>query len=420
MKEQNALTWFNRAELSIAQGAVTNSKRPEAFVKKVYPTHLSRGEGCYVYSDTNRQYIDYICGLGSNLLGYAHPQINAAFMEAINQGSCLSLSSTIEVELAEKIKELCPFIDRIKFLKTGTEACNASIRIARAATGRKLGLSEGYHGWGNSFVSMSPPALGCVKDEFLRPFVSVDDISYDTAFVIIEPVNLDTSEERRSHLRAIRERCTATGTILIFDEIITGFRVPNFTISRMFGISPDVILLGKAMANGHAISVVGGTQAVMECAEYFVSGTFAGERGPMAASLKVIELLKSNKYRLDDLYATANYFCERFNKLDKAIKIEGYGTRGRFVADDMFKALFWQEAVKAGIMFGPSFFYNFRHTEHDDIVLSTCRDIIQRINLDEVKLEGDLPRSPFAERVRNESTRKITRIHESKSEGIGA
>lgn len=398
-------SWDKRERECIAQGALTNSKRPSCLVRGVYPTHLTRGRGCHVWDTQGRRYVDFIAGLGCNLLGYANEEVNAAVIDRINQGATLSLATPLEVECGEKLKEIFPWIDRVKFLKTGSDACNAAVRIARAKTGRKFILSEGYHGFGDLFVSLSEPALG-VKDAF--QVLKWADSMFDTpgfwddvAAVIVEPVMTDMGDERRAWLNRLREQCNKAGALLIFDEVITGFRFPKLSVSNYYGVQPDLLCLGKAIANGLPLSVVAGKKDVMECGEYFISSTFAGETLSLAAALKTMQLLKSNKYDVLYLWEKGAQFIAAFNSIAPEIAlISGYPTRGVLQGEPLNKALFMQEACRAGILFGPSWFFNFKHIDETDSVLNTVRDIMSRIKTGSVKLEGDMPASPFAQRMR--------------------
>lgn len=392
-----------RAQDCIAQSALTNSKRVECLVKGVYPTHLTHGLGCYVWDPRGKSYIDFICGLGTNILGYGDSEIAQVIADRARLGASLSLGTPLELDAAEKIKEILPFVDQVKFLKTGTEACLAALRIARAKTKRTGVLSQGYHGWSDEFVSLSPPGIG-VPRVFHESTASLGSFESgeleDIAAVIVEPVMTDATEERIAWLRKLRQKCTESGTLLIFDEIITGFRYPKFAASEYYGITPDLICLGKAIGNGMPLSVVAGKKDVMSCDEYFVSSTFAGETLSLAAAHKTMTLLQT-KYDLYHLWEKGAQFINRFNAMwPGQISIQGYPSRGVFTGDPMTKALFWQEAVKAGILFGPSWFFNFKHIEVMDEVLSTCQDIILRLKTNSVKLEGELPSSPFAQRMR--------------------
>jgi len=395
-----------RANLSIAQGALTNSKRPEIFVKGVYPTHVIRGRGCFLWDTAGRKYVDFVCGLGSNLLGYAHETITSAVISQMGAGTTLSLSTVLEMEVAERIKGLVPFIDAVKFLKTGTEACMAAIKIARAKTGRRLVLSDGYHGWSDPFVSLTPPAAGVVPDSKSLCVAKLTDFSQITpsvAAVIVEPVVTDWSAERRRYLEQLRAACDRAGALLIYDEVITGWRWPSYTVAQAWGVTPDLICLGKAIGGGLPLSVVGGKYAVMNGSEYFVSSTFAGDQAALAAANSVMALL-GGRYSLSRLWEQGAAFLERFNRLwPDAVKIVGYPTRGAFQGDAGVKALLWQEACRAGILLGPSWFYCFPHIDEQEAVLGTLADIMKRIRAGQVELKGEPPRSPFAAQVRGKA-----------------
>ncbi len=395
-------SWHKRAQDCIAQGALTNSKRPECLVKGVYPTHVVSGKGGLLFDSRGRSYIDFICGLGSNLLGYANDEINQAIAQQLAKGTTLSISTELEVETAEKIKECFPFIGKMKILKTGSDACSAAVRIARARTGRFIVLSEGYHGWHDQFVSLTPPALGVPDDESIYRFEKLAHVDETTAAVIIEPVQLDAGPERVAWLQALRARCDEVGALLIFDEVITGFRFPKFSVSEWFGIRPDLIAIGKAMGGGLPISAVGGAAKVMDAGEYFISSTFAGETLSLAAAKKTMEMLQT-KYLLMDLWREAEDFVTQFNAIwPEGVQIKGYPTRGAFVGDPLIKALFWQASCDAGIIFGPSFFFAFPHIKLKSQVLSSCRDVLLRVKMGQVQLRGELPSSPFSAKVRGQ------------------
>jgi glutamate-1-semialdehyde 2,1-aminomutase len=392
-----------RAELAIAHGALTNSKRPQCFIKGVYPTHLQHGAGCKLFDGKN-SYFDFICGLGTNLLGYAHGEVTDSMHSAMVGGASLSLSSQLEVSAAERVKELFPFIDRLRFLKTGSDACSASVKIARAFTGKKHVYSEGYHGHNDEFVGLSPPHLGVIPSHYMHPLpANFHDMASDTAAVIVEPVMTEMTDARRAWLNQLRDFCSSHNIVLIFDEVITGFRVPGMSIATHWGIKPDLICLGKAIANGMPLSVVGGRLDIMECGEYFISSTYAGERVSLAAALKVMNLLDT-KYRIQELWDAGAKFQKRFNALEPTkLQINGYPTRGVFVGDKLVKDLFWQESIKAGMLFGSSFFFNFPHIAISDFVLSACEDIFRRIRMGAVQLEGEPSASPFAQQMREKA-----------------
>jgi 4-aminobutyrate aminotransferase-like enzyme len=266
-----------------------------------------------------------------------------------------------------------------------------------------LVLCDGYHGWGDEWVSMTPPARGVppvyaqmrqLKNDFTDEQIAEADA------VILEPVKTDWSDERRAWLQRLREACTKSGTILIFDEVVTGFRFPRFSVSSYWGITPDLIVLGKAIANGMPLAAVGGKYDVMNGSEYFVSSTYAGETLSLAAAKKTMELLQS-KNDLDWLWKQGQAFLDEFNAVwPEMISIAGYPTRGAFVGDPLVKALFMQESCLAGILFGPSWFLNFPAAAEWRDAMGAIKAILGRIKRGEVQLKGDLPSSPFSQKVR--------------------
>lgn len=397
-------TISKRAQVAIAHGALTNSKRPASFIEGIYPTHLKRGHAAHVWDTAGNKYIDFIGANGSCILGYCQEEVLSAAIDGLKGGSLLSLGSETEVKAAEKVKEVIPFIDQVRFLKTGSEACTAALRIARAHTGRLGVLSHGYHGWHDEFTSLTPPALGVPRvHEYTGPLDTPTPDLDGVAAVIIEPVLTDMSDRRAEWLRTLQRHCRANGTMLIFDEVITGFRVPKFTVANYFGIEPDLIVMGKAMANGMSVSAVGGKREAMSGHEYFVSSTFAGEMGPLSAAIKTIDLLQGSRYQLAQLWHFGELFQNRFNEMwPGVIKLSGYPTRAVFEGDKEVKDLFWQEACKAGILFGASFFFHFGHLGLEDQVIATCRDIVLRLKTKSVKLEGMPSRSPFASKAREQ------------------
>lgn len=392
---------YRRAHESIAQGSLTNSKRVECMIKGVTPTHVIRGQGAFLFDAQGKKYIDYICALGTNLFGYANPHILKAMTEVMGDGWLYSMGSRAEIETAETLKNYLPFVGKVRFLKTGTEACMCSLRIARAHTGRTKVLSSGYHGHADPFLSLTKPALGVPEDENIENFTDMAQINESVAALILEPILTEDSPKRREWLNLVVTKCRKNGVLVIFDEIITGFRWPRLTFASDSGIHPDIILLGKAAASGMPLSIIGLGPGIGENAEWFISGTYYGECISLSILRKVLWLL-DNRYKIGDLWRDGSYFLEEFNAIyPEKIQIEGYPTRGVFTGDAEVRALFWQESAKAGVLFGPSWFYGFQHMEHRVSVMSFCRDILSRIKAGQVKLEGEMPQTPFAQKVRS-------------------
>jgi len=406
-KEKSVFTdVYDRSRKCIAQGALTNSKRPECFVLGAYPTHIAKGHGAVITDVRGVDYVDYICSLGASLFGHNVGQINSAILEQIEMGCIYSLGSEIEVIAAERLKGLIPFIDRVKFLKTGSEACSAAVKIARAHTGRNFILVDGYHGWHDMFVDAKPGH--CVDQHAVydtlrgveRYRIGALECG-DVAAVIIEPIELDNSPERIQWLNKLREDCTRAGTMLIFDEVITGFRYKGTTASKFHGVTPDIICLGKAMGGGLPLAAVGASAEIMESTEYFVSSTFGGDAVALAAFIAICDMQQSQRWNIDALWDSGQMFMDRFNELwPEMISLVGYPTRGRFSGDTRVMNLFFQECARSGILFGPSWFYNYPLVAHDDTTLSVCTDVLNNIKAGRVRLQGEAPVTPFAAKQR--------------------
>jgi glutamate-1-semialdehyde 2,1-aminomutase len=388
-----------RARRAIAHGALTNSKRPESLIRGFYPAHIVRAHGCTVVDADGNRYLDTICGLGTNLVGYGNAVVNRAVQGALQTGgSVFSLGSAEEVEYAETIKETLPHLERVRFLKTGSEGCAAAVRIARAFTGRRNVYSEGYHGWADEFVSLTPPADGIPHHKHIMKLESPFDPF--AAAVIIEPVITDLSAERVAWLQNLKAFCTRHKVVLIFDETITAFRFPGYCVARHLNILPDLWIGGKAIAGGLPLSVIGGRKEVME-ADYFVSSTWAGDRMALAAA-KATNRLVHDTHRPEELWAYGTEFRSKFNELSPHVQADGYATRGVWkFASPVWKHLFFQEMCNAGILVGPSWFWSKDLQNNLKNILSVSRDVIRKINDGKARPQGEAPQSPFAERVRN-------------------
>lgn len=387
--EQISKSWFNRAQQVLAQGHTgTNSKRPQNF-PSCFPSRLSSAFRCYSWDEKAKRYIDFLAANGAYILGAAHPRVVESVIQQARSGNLYSLPSTLEIELAEKITNLIPEMEAVRFLKTGSEATMAANRIARTWTGEEQIYSEGYHGWHDEFISLTEPALG-VSD-----FYAISEHRNDGAHIaIIEPIQTKLHESRKKEVQSLRKEMTC----LIFDEIISGCRIPGYTVAHHWQIKPDLLCLGKAVANGFPLAVVGGRKEVMNCGEYFVSSTYSGGTGSLAACRATLNEL-STSHNLEDLFYYANRFMSNFNNLvaPLGIRLEGYGTRFQYPITVRNGALLSQELCKAGILIGKAGFYHFGHMEEgiDEFVLNIVSDVVGKIQRDSVRLEGAMPTEVF-------------------------
>lgn len=262
-----------------------------------------------------------------------------------------------------------------------------------------LVLSDGYHGRSDMWTSLTPPALGVPPDEYVKPLPDqyTDDLLKEACAVIIEVIKLEDTDERKQWVKKLRKDCAENQVVFIADEVITGCRVEELSISKQWDLDPDIMVLGKAIANGFPLAVVGGKKEVMNCGEYFISSTFSSEALSLAACKATLQELTTKNMK--DLVYYAKRFQQdlngQLNKID--VNIEGYGTRGSLDTTTENAALFMQEACKAGLLFGKAYFYHFGHLEEgiEETTLNLVCDIVERIKLGGVALEGEAPHQPF-------------------------
>lgn len=262
-----------------------------------------------------------------------------------------------------------------------------------------LVLSQSYHGHADMFTSLTDPSIGVPKDENIK--VLFDDYKEDEIkiadAVIIEPISLEMTDKRKNWLIKLRNDCTKHDTVLIFDETITAPRMPKYTVAQTYGIEPDLIVMGKALANGLPLSIVGGKREIMDCGEYFISSTFSGDTLALAGCIATLEEIQKRNH--EEYFEKANVFMRKVNELLSKVdvKIDGYGTRGMYPMTTLNGALVAQELCKAGVLFGKAYFYGYQHIDYgtDEVVLEILRDVTDRVRQGTVKLEGKMPVETF-------------------------
>ena len=278
----------------------TGSKRPDALFggpDAGLPTRMVRASGCRVWDTEGREYVDYVMALGAVALGYGHPDVNRAAEQAIAAGVAGPLPPTLEEDLAEALARRIPWLERVRFLKTGAEAVAAAVRLARVATGRERVLGCGYHGWldwcqGGEGV---PAATRALYAEI--PFNDVDgtrrvirEVGDRLAAVVVEPVVV--VEPTREWLDVVRAETARVGAVLVLDEIKTAFRLAVGGAAERYGLRPDLVVLGKALANGFPLAVVGGRADLMAGAgRTWISSTLATEGVALAAALATLDVM---------------------------------------------------------------------------------------------------------------------------------
>lgn len=384
---------WKRAKQVIPGGNMLLSKRAEMFLPEQWPAYFSKAKGCKVWDMDGKEYTDMcIMGIGTNTLGYGHPEVDEAVRKTVEDGNMSTLNCPEEVYLAEKLVELHPWADMARLARSGGEANAIAIRIARAASGKDKVAVCGYHGWHDWYLSANlgdderlaghllpgldprgvPQSLrGTVfpfnynKFEELQALVNQHDIG------VIKMEVVRNHEPQDNFLHKVRNLATERGIVLIFDECTSGFRETFGGLHKKYGVEPDMAMFGKALGNGYAITATIGRREVMEAAQStFISSTFWTERiGPTAAlkTLEVMERLKS----WDAITQTGLQIRQRWQQLaDKhGIKISHWGlaalTGFTFEGPQSleYKTLMSQEMLGKGYLVGNSVYTCTSHTQ---------------------------------------------------------
>ncbi len=295
---------LERALCCIPLGSQTFSKSLRHFPVGASPFFASHGSGPYLYDVDDNRYIDLVNGLAAVTLGYCDDDVNAAIRSQLERGTIFSLSSEMEISLAERIISLIPCAEMVRFGKNGSDATTAAVRLARAYTGREKVVSCGYHGWHDWYIGSTDLNLGVpLSTQLLTETFAYNDSDGleqilrcnegNVAAVILEPMN--ASYPDNNFLERVRELCDRHGVILVFDETVTGFRLDIAGAQKLFGVTPDLATFGKGIANGMPLSFVCGRKDLMSLMDrVFYSFTFGGELLSIAAALAVLDKLEES------------------------------------------------------------------------------------------------------------------------------
>ena len=297
-EESDAVDWRARAAQVLPTGASTGSKRPEAFYGSsgaAGPSHFARSVGCRVIDVEGNEYIDCTMALGSVALGYAEPEVTRAVIDAAARGNVSGLSDHLEIEIAERLCTVIPCAEMVQFTKTGAEAMSAAIRVARTHTARDIVVGCGYFGW-HDWSSDAAGVPARTRELFVKiPFDDIPalekavlDAGKALAAIAIEPI-VERLPSPAWIARA-RELADATGAVLIFDEMKTGFRLRTGGYQELAEVTPDLAVFGKAMANGYPLACFAGKRELMESArKTWISSTLASEATALAAAGAVLD-----------------------------------------------------------------------------------------------------------------------------------
>ena len=309
---------WKRAKRVIPGGNMLLSKRPEMFLPTKWPAYFSKAKGCHVWDLDNKKYTDLaLMGVGTNTLGYCHPQIDEAVNRAIRNSNLSSFNCPEEVLLAEKLIEIHPWADMVRLARTGGEANAISIRIARAASSRDMVAICGYHGWHDWYLAtnisnsngleehllsgLEPKGVPqCLKGSVLPfSFNNLEQLKNIVSKHKLAAIKMEverSSPPKKGFLEGIRKICDQENIILIFDECTSGFRETYGGIHKKYKVEPDIAIFGKALGNGYAITAIIGKRSIMEAAQTsFISSTFWTERIGPTAALKTLEIMKEER-----------------------------------------------------------------------------------------------------------------------------
>lgn len=319
MQKSKGQALWDRAKKVIPGGNMLLSKRPEMFLPNQWPAYFESAKGCIIKDLDGRRLIDTcIMGIGTNTLGYGHGEVDEAVLKAIADGNMSTFNAPEEVYLAEKLVEIHPWADMVRFARTGGEANAIAIRIARAATSKDKVAFCGYHGWHDWYLSANLTdkngldyhllpgleakgvPLGLKNHSFT--FNYNDYEALETLLTEHEDIGVVIMEVKRNiepisdFLHKVRKLTLKKGVLLIFDECTSGFRETQGGLHQAYGVSPDMAMFGKALGNGYAITAVIGRRETMEHAQgSFISSTFWTERIGSVAALKTLDVMQREK-----------------------------------------------------------------------------------------------------------------------------
>lgn len=290
----------------VIPGGVIGTRRPENFVPGAYPLYVSEGKGSHFFDVDGNEYIDYLAGFGPVLLGHAYEEVDNAAIQRIRKGFCFDLSQEIQNDLAAKVVQMIPCAEKVIFVLSGSDATTAAIRLARTYTGRDKILKCGYTGWHDWAVPVAVGIPAKAREDVINfeynniaaVEQAFDKFKGQVAAVIITPLGHEYNHPiefpKDGFLQKLREMTKTHGTVLIFDEIRTGFRLAKGGAQEYFKVTPDLAVFGKAMANGYPIGMVVGKEDVMMAAmKAYISSTFFYNSFPMAAAVATLKEIET-------------------------------------------------------------------------------------------------------------------------------
>lgn len=399
---KNSEELLSRALKTIPLASQTFSKSKAQFPVGSSPLFLEKGKGAKVWDVDGNEYIDFMNALLCVSIGYADEDITNAVCHQIQNGVSFSLPHKLEMEVAEKLVELIPCAEKVRFGKNGSDATSGAIRLARAYTKKDIVLVCGYHGWQDWYIGSTSRSLGVPKStsELTKTFKYndidsllslVEQFKGQIAAIIMEPMNVEYP--KKGYLENVQKIAKDEGIVFIFDETITGCRFAKGGAQEYFGVTPDIATFGKGLANGFPLSAIVGKAEIMDLMEdIFFSGTFGGETASLAAAKVVLQkvdsldvpayIFEAGEYLLKHLNTViAEFECEDF------LKCSGHPSWSFLIINDKneytsfeIKTLLMQEMLKRGILTLCTHNISYSHTIKDiDYLLDCYREVFPLI-----------------------------------------
>jgi len=379
-----SLEMYEKARNIMPPVTQTMAKGPGQYSLGACPIYLERGKGSRVWDIDGNEYLDWNAAIGPLSFGYGYEPVDAAIIQQLKDGITFSLMHSLEYEVAAMISESIPNAESVRISKSGADVCSAAVRIARAYTGRNDILCCGYHGWHDWYIGVTSRAAGIPDGTKAHTYTfdynNLDSLKAaltpDVAAVIMEPFVFDAPAE--GYLQAVQEICRENGTLLIFDEMWTGFRLALGGAQEYFGITPDLAVYSKAVANGMPIAFLTGRKDVMDRfnSDVFFFTTFGGEALSLAATKATLEEIKRTNLPAD-LAKKGQVLMDGYNQLVASLgmqaytKCKGYPCRTTVTLEAAVnnplevKAYFQQEMIKRGILWQGNHNMMYMHSMED-------------------------------------------------------
>jgi glutamate-1-semialdehyde aminotransferase/spore coat polysaccharide biosynthesis protein SpsF (cytidylyltransferase family) len=397
---ERSLALKAEAQALIPSVTQTFSKNPTQFVQGVAPVYLQKGKGSHVWDVDGNEYLDYPMALGPIILGHNYPRVSDAVRAQMDEGSVFTLPHPIEIDVARLLCEIIPSAERVRFGKNGSDVTSGAVRVSRAFTGRDRIATCGYHGWHDWYIATTtrnkgiPAAVGALSHAFAYNDLEACENLFarypgEFACVILEPVV--ATAPAPGFLEGLRALTRKHGALLVFDEVVTGFRIGLGGAQEYYGVLPDLSCFGKAMGNGYPVSAVVGRADIMAMFdEIFFSFTFGGDALSLAAAKATISEMRE-KDVFPHLWEEGRKLLDGFNTLaaefgiaDK-VRTVGYAPRsiiefkgGSDEQNLLFKSYFQQECIKRGVLFQGFHNVTYSHTPGDiDYTLRVYRTVME-------------------------------------------